>query len=357
MALNTQLGKGRMGSRIAANDWSTTSLGPIDRWTPALRTTIEMMLGQRQAICIFWGPDLTLLYNDAYAPILGARDADALGKPAYEVWHDVWENILPFVETAFAGEGTWSEELPLVMTRNGDPEQTYWTFSYSPLYENGQISGMINVALDATLAVENRQRSEALKTELVHRAKNMLTVASAIISSSLRDVAEAQEARTNLLARMNALGKAQDLLQSESGSILLEDVIHAACEAHLDKPDRLGLSGPKVLLSQQQAVGMSLALYELATNAVKYGCLTTESGKVDISWSIDADTQFRFTWQESGGPPVSEPSSKGFGSRLTSRIVAAYFYGSGETTYEPSGIRYTLCGKLVRDEGRPQPAP
>ncbi len=76
----TQLGEGRMGKLIAAYDWTSTSLGSLETWPAALRSVVELILGQRHAICVFWGPDLTLLYNDAYAPILGAKEEGALGQ-------------------------------------------------------------------------------------------------------------------------------------------------------------------------------------------------------------------------------------------------------------------------------------
>ncbi|MEH3124600.1 sensor histidine kinase [Agrobacterium cavarae] len=342
----TQLGEGRMGKLIAAYDWTSTSLGSLETWPAALRSVVELILGQRHAICVFWGPDLTLLYNDAYAPILGAKEEGALGQPAAEIWWDVWNDIKPFVDQALSGEGTWSEELPLVMTRNGFPEQTYWTFSYSPLYDGGKIVGMINVASDATPTVVAREREAALHNEMIHRLKNTLAVASAIVSSTLRNASDLNEARTIVIDRINALGRAQDLLHGDAREVSMREMIGVALSAHIDHPGRIDIHGPDLTLAAQQAIGLSLAVYELATNSVKYGALSSDKGKVFVSWNWNDARALRFVWRETGGPPVKAPVRKGFGSRLTNSIVAGYFEGTAATHFHEDGIEYELEGKL-----------
>jgi two-component sensor histidine kinase len=343
----TQLGIGRMGTMIANHDWGATPLGAIDTWPDSLRSVVELMLGQRHAICIFWGPDLTMLYNDAYAPILGAKELDALGQSASQIWSDVWKDIKPLVDQALSGEGTWSEELPLVMTRNGYPEQTYWTFSYSPLYDRGEVKGMINVALDATAGVVAREKEAALHNEMVHRVKNTLAVTSAIVSSTLRTAASLDDARAAALGRINALGRAQDMLHGDAREASMRDIIGIALDAHIDSPGRTDIRGPDTTLSPQHAVGLSLAVYELATNSVKYGALSHPEGKVLISWSLDEGGEFHFNWQEEGGPAVEAPMRQGFGSKLTSSIVAGYFRGTATTEFHRTGIAYELRGKLA----------
>ncbi len=149
----------------------------------------------------------------------------------------MWNDIKPFVDSGAFGEGTWSEELPLVMTRNGFPEQTYWTFSYSPLYDGGKIVGMINVASDATPTVVAREREAALHNEMIHRLKNTLAVASAIVSSTLRNASDLNEARTIVIDRINALGRAQDLLHGDAREVSMREMIGVALSAHIDHPD------------------------------------------------------------------------------------------------------------------------
>jgi two-component sensor histidine kinase len=334
-----------MGRRIAGHGWAQTPLGPIETWSPSLRASIEMMLGQKHAICIFWGPERILLYNDDYAPILGAREPQALGRPARDVWHDVWAAIEPLVDRALSGEGTRWEEFPLEMTRNGYPEETFWTFSYSPLYEDGRVAGMMNVAIDVTHGVLARRKQEELQRELVHRVKNSLAITNAIVSSTLRQSANLEEGRTAIAKRLTALNRAQDLMFSTEPA-RLRATVEAALQAHLDRPERVRLAGPDLDVSANQALGLSLAVYELATNALKYGALSNDGGTVEIAWQVSGDTAFTFSWREDGGPPVEPPEGTGFGSRLTGRVVPAYFSGTGETEFHPDGIRYRLTGQI-----------
>jgi two-component sensor histidine kinase len=329
-------------------DWSVSALGDPDTWPAPLRHIVQMMLAQRHAICLFWGPDLSILYNDAYAPILGAKAATALGRPFRVVWSDVWEDVLPFVDQALSGQGTWSEEMPLVMNRNGYDEETFWTFSYSPLFDDaGKISGLINVALDATPTVRSRREQEVLQRELVHRVKNTMAVVSAVVSSSLRHAPSLEDAREKVSDRIAALGKAQELMTGQRDDAHVQEIVLNGISAHLDRTDRITLDGPPIVLPAQQAVGLSLAVYELATNAAKYGALSGEAGHVDISWTLEPGGSFRFTWQERDGPPVAAPARTGFGSRLTNKIVAAYFSGTGETFYDAAGLRFELTGQIA----------
>src|SRR6188472_214192 len=121
-----------MGALMRGHDWSGSPLGAPAFWPQSLRTAVSMVLNSRHPMFIAWGPDLAFLYNDGYAPILGARHPAALGLPFRVVWSEIWPDILPLIQRALAGEATWSDDLPLTMERNGYPEQTYFTFSYSP---------------------------------------------------------------------------------------------------------------------------------------------------------------------------------------------------------------------------------
>jgi hypothetical protein len=111
-----------MGARIRAHDWSATPLGDPSLWPPSLRTTIGILLNSGQPMCVAWGAELTLIYNDAYAAILGVRHPAALGRRLWDVWSDVWRDIASLVERAMAGESTWSEELHLTILRHGSPQ-------------------------------------------------------------------------------------------------------------------------------------------------------------------------------------------------------------------------------------------
>ncbi len=125
------------------------------------------------------------------------------------------------------------------------------------------------------------------------------------------------------------------------------DVVSSALAPHDSGVGRFEIDGPTSRLTSRQALGLSLALHELATNAAKYGALSGDNGKVEIKWNVEEDGAFRFSWSESGGPQVSVPTRVGFGSQLIRRMVAPYFDGEAYLDYDPYGVRFTLSGKLI----------
>jgi signal transduction histidine kinase len=138
-------GGGEMGERIRAYDWSETPLGAIDTWPQSLRTCVRIMLASRQPIWIGWGKELIKLYNDPYKAIVGGKHPRALGQPASVVWNDIWREIGPMLRMVMdEDQGTYVEAQLLIMERNGYPEETYYTFSYTPIPgDDGRTAGMI----------------------------------------------------------------------------------------------------------------------------------------------------------------------------------------------------------------------
>ncbi|MGY2046720.1 PAS domain-containing protein [Methylobacterium sp. JK268] len=144
-----------MGERIRNHDWSGSPLGPPSTWPPCLSSTVSLMLGSGFPMFVAFGPDLAFLYNDAYAEILGGKHPAALGRRFREIWAEIWSDIAPLIDRALAGEATWAENMPLVMNRRGYDEQTWFTFSYSPLRdEEGRVAGMFCACTETTGRVE-----------------------------------------------------------------------------------------------------------------------------------------------------------------------------------------------------------
>ncbi|WP_420992532.1 response regulator [Cupriavidus sp. 30B13] len=155
-------GGGEMGALIRARDWSRTPLGAPAGWPQSLKTAIRIMLTSRQPIWIGWGEQLVFFYNDPYKAIIGGKHPHALGQPTALVWHEIWNEIGPLLATALTGtEGTFVEQKLLVMERNGYPEETYYTFSYSPVPDDhGGTGGIICANSDDTeRVVAERQLS------------------------------------------------------------------------------------------------------------------------------------------------------------------------------------------------------
>ena len=140
-----------MGALMRAHDWSNSPIGYPDTWPQALRSAVSLILPNKQIMFVAWGPELVFLYNDAYRPVFGKKHPWALGRPFPEIWSEVWDEVAPLVDTALGGESTWSEDLHLVLERNGYPEDCWFTFSYSPARdESGKIAGLFCAATETT---------------------------------------------------------------------------------------------------------------------------------------------------------------------------------------------------------------
>jgi len=148
-------GGGELGELIRNYDWQATPLGSPDTWPQTLRMALRIMLTSRQPIWIGWGPELFYFYNDPYKAIVGGKHPWALGRPTTEVWREIWTDIGPLLETAMhGGHGTYVESQLLIMERNGYPEETYYTFSYSPIpNDDGSVGGIFCANSDDTRRV------------------------------------------------------------------------------------------------------------------------------------------------------------------------------------------------------------
>ncbi|WP_313077344.1 response regulator [Melaminivora sp.] len=156
-----------MSARIRAFDWASHPLGPISSWPPTLRVVLDFMLGSHFPKCLAWGEQQFMFYNDAYRPILGDKP-EALGRPLPEVWHETWPFVRDIAERAMAGEATFKQDMPLTVLRHGYPEQTWFTFCFSPIRdEHGGVGGCAVTVVETTQAQrEQRQlRDEATSLE------------------------------------------------------------------------------------------------------------------------------------------------------------------------------------------------
>jgi PAS domain S-box-containing protein len=160
------IGQNEMDVRVRTFDWSQTPLGDPGEWPQSLKTIVQILLTSRFAMWMGWGPDLTFLYNDTYGKMtLGDKHPWALGKPAREVWSEIWSEIGPRIDRVLAdGKATWDEALLLFLERSGYPEETYHTFSYSPLADDsGQRAGMLCVVTEETERVIGERRLRSLR--------------------------------------------------------------------------------------------------------------------------------------------------------------------------------------------------
>ena len=157
-------GAGGMAERVRVRDWSGTAVGPAPRWPQSLQTALSICLSSRFPLHVWWGPDLTVFYNDAYVPAMGDKHPAALGRPAAEVWPEAWHELGPMAASVLAGRGaTYSEDQQLFLRRHGYLEETYWTFSYSPIQdESGGVGGIFVAVTETTSRVVGERRLRVL---------------------------------------------------------------------------------------------------------------------------------------------------------------------------------------------------
>ncbi len=189
-------GGGEMGELMRTLDWSQTPLGPIEEWPQSLRTAVSICLASRFPMLIWWGPELVMLYNDAYRPMLGAtKHPQSMGQRGRDCWPEIWDIIGPMLEGVLTrGEATWSDNQMLPLDRNSYVEECYFTFSYSPIRdETGGISGVFTAVTETTGQVLGERRLHTLH-ELTERsagaqsAEEVCFIAAETLAENVADI-------------------------------------------------------------------------------------------------------------------------------------------------------------------------
>lgn len=207
---------------------------------------------------------------------------------------------------------------------------------------------VLSIGQRQVMADEANERMSLMTRELAHRVKNTLAVVQSIATRSLSDGRNVREAREVFSKRLHALARAHTLLLNSSWSgAPLRELVRAELEAF---GARAVVSGPDVQLNAGTAQTLALILHELATNAVKYGAMSNATGRVTVQWTVvgrGRDAIFRFEWKESGGPPVQEPTRRGFGQTLLRQSLAHGPDSAPKICFDPGGLRYEFSAPLV----------
>ena len=217
------------------------------------------------------------------------------------------------------------------------------------LGEDGAPTGMIGVVQDVTARHRAEEHLQLMINELNHRVKNTLAIVQAIAHQTLRGATA--ESRAALDGRLMALSSAHNLLTRETWEAAdLSGVVNEALDACNGESGRFHCEGPHVRLEPKTAVTIAMALHELCTNATKYGALSNAEGRVSVTWRVepDGEPRLRLTWRESGGPPVSPPERRGFGSRMIERALAAELQGQVRLDFRPEGLVCEIDAPLPR---------
>jgi len=471
---------GEVATIIRQYDWSTTPLGPVERWTPNLKAATALLLQSPVPIVMLWGEDGVMIYNDAYSGFAGHRHPALFGSKVREGWAEIADFNDNVMKVGLSGRTLAYKDQELTLHRRGVPEQVWMDLDYSPVPdEHGKPAGVIAIVVETTERVlaerRNREESQRLKNlfeqaptfmamvsgrkhrfdminpeyrklvghrevegktvaealpevanqgyvalldrvfesgeavrriserimleraedgaleerfvdfvfqpirgenggvtnifiqgsdvtervraenhqrllinELNHRVKNTLASIQSIVSQTLRGVQTKEEASTAISNRILALSRAHNVLTDENwdGADLRKMVENSLEAFQHEGRSAITVSGPPLRLGPHAALSIALALHELATNAVKYGALSSPTGTVDVKWAVNRDEVFELTWTEKGGPTVVKGERRGFGSRLILKVLPLELRGTADIDYDPQGVVFKLTSSV-----------
>jgi PAS domain S-box-containing protein len=310
-----------------------------------LRSIIETAPGliyakDRQGRMLMANSAVTAMVGKPWTELAGRTDRDFLTDPAQgEI---VMANDRQVMES-----GQTQELEELVNEANG--QARVWLATKTSMHDaDGKVVGLVGVSIEITERKRVEQQLRLMVNELNHRVKNTLVTVQSIASQTLRGVDLA--VHQALEGRLQALAAVHDVLTRESWQeAFLQEVIEGVLAPYGGLGnDRFQISGPPIRVQPHGAVAFSLALHELATNAIKYGALSTGLGQVAIRWEAIQTTELHLhmVWSERGGPPVVAPQSRGFGIRLIERCLAQDLGGTAQLTFDTKGITCTIDAVL-----------
>jgi PAS domain S-box-containing protein len=222
------------------------------------------------------------------------------------------------------------------------------SLTVSPLKDaSGKITGASKIARDISERKQAQARQELLTREIYHRTKNLFAVVQAVVSRSFAGKRSVEDAEAAVLDRLHSLAQTHVMLiEKEWQGADIGEVVRAEMGPYAG---RVTVEGPQIKLTAKAAQNFALAMHELATNAAKYGALSNSTGRVHISWLVfkqNGSRLFSFCWQERGGPQVTPPTGRGFGSTVLEQVMAEYFETPPQIEFARDGVRYELTGSL-----------
>lgn len=305
-------------------------------------------------IAMLVGPYHVFEYaNDSYYSMVGLC-RDIIGKPVADALKEVVDQgIIELLDGVFrTGEPYIARGMSIALNRGpeGETQRRFIDLVYQPMRDiHGTVIGILVQAQDVTEERAEARHRELLSHELGHRLKNQLAMLQAIASQTLRNATDLHSARTDLMQRIAVLGRAHDaLIAGGRGSSTVGELV-AQLLAINDDPvsSRFIVSGPPLVIGPRAALSLSLILHELGTNALKYGALSVPQGRVSIHWAVTENGKgFRLTWEETGGPVVQEPASRGSGTRLIQAGLAGTEHCEISLDYHETGLHFQVDADL-----------
>ena len=330
------------------------------RATEALRENKErLQLALDAGVVGIWDWDIPedRVFADArFAGLYGVDPAlAAAGAPVNlflrNMHPDDRERVNRETALAIASAGNFSSEYRLVQSDGS----FRWVLArgYCLHDDQGRPVRFPGATVDITERKEAEEHRRLLADELNHRVKNTLATVQALANQTFRDGVPPATARAAFNARLRALSDAQDVLTGARRAVAdLLAIVKSAVEAFAEGATRFRIEGPAVNLAPRNALALALALHELCTNAAKYGALSIPGGHIDITWHIEpsatGDDLLALRWAERGGPPVTPPAQKGFGTRLVESSLAGELGADVQIVYHSDGVVCTMRARLQR---------
>jgi PAS domain S-box-containing protein len=284
---------------------------------------------------------LAYWFNKRWLYYTGTSLADMTGWGWRVAIHpDHADQVLAKIKMSFMSGEPWEDTFPV---RAKDGEYRWFLSRALPIRDTeGRIIRWFGTNTDITDRLKADEQRVLLINELNHRVKNTLATVQSLAMQTLRNTERSADARELFESRLTALSRAHDVLTVESWEgAELRRVANRALEPFASNDGRVSIDGPDVWLTPKQALALSMTLHELATNATKYGALSNDAGTVRVSWTVapfDGSGELELTWTEKGGPPVLQPTRKGFGTRLIQRNLAHDLGGDATIDYRPQGV-------------------
>ncbi|KQV82706.1 HWE histidine kinase domain-containing protein [Rhizobium sp. Root1220] len=299
------------------------------------------------------------LVNPEYSKLIGNRSVVGLpiAKALPEVANQGYVALLDRVFQSGEPVKKMSERLLLKRAEDGSMEERFVDFVYQPIRdERGIVTHIFVQGSDVTERVRAENHQKLLVNELNHRVKNTLASIQSIVSQTLRGVQTKEEASAAITDRILALSRAHNVLTNENwDGADLRTMVENSLDAFQHAGRKaIQIMGPKLRVGPHAALSVALAMHELATNAAKYGALSSPTGIVDVRWSIEPDGVFTLRWAEEGGPTVAAKDRRGFGSRLILEVLPRELQGTANIEYPPTGAVFTLSTSLEAISDRPK---
>jgi two-component sensor histidine kinase len=341
-------GGGQTGALIREKDWRTTPLRAPRTWPQSLRSATDLVLHSPTAMALAWGPEGTLLGNDACAALLGPPRG-WLGERLAAICPDLAGGDTDLLGAALAGRSRSLRDGRVTVMRDGQPVPAALDLDGSPVVdETGAPAGLFVVlragAEDQAKAL---QQERDLSIEMRRQARNTLGVIRAVIRRSLQASQTLEDLALHLDGRVAAVGRALSTASNPAHGVDLELLLGEELLAQQAREgEQVSLAGPEVRLPVRVSERLGLAIHELTTNAIKHGALGRPTGRIAIRWEIVPGPDARrltLVWKETGVAGRGEaPRHRGFGAELLHRMLPYELRAVVTWVPEPDGVRCTI---------------